>query len=562
MMSKKYLNFSKDELIKEIIQLKKRKKFGLNWENKREEVIDKCTSNIPLLKEDSKKKILVDKNKPINLLIEGDNFHSLSCLNYTHYKKIDIIYADPPYNNGKKDWKYNNDFVDKEDPYRHSKWLSFMYKRLSIAKNLLKPDGVLICTIDKNEQENLGLLLREIFFEKTVICVSIIHNPGGIQGDNFSYTNEFAYFVYPKKGVYISKKESEDNKPRAFRDWGKPTSKRSSTKTMFYPIFVKNNKIIGFGDVCDDDFHPKKSNIILKNGVIAVYPIDNDGVERKWRFKRDSVEEIAEELICKNIKNEISIFRIKKNYRWKTVWTDKKYSANTFGTKLLNNIIKGNFPFPKSLYAVMDCIKAVLHDKNNSIILDFFAGSGTTGHAVLELNKNDNGNRKFILCTNNEDNNNDGLGVAEDICYKRISKLIKGYKGIRDKKFHKGLGGNLSYFKTIFCPSSITDKNKKLLLSEIKDMLCIKEGKFNKIKENKDFSIYGNKEGYMGIIYNHQEIENFKKEIYKIDGKFNIYIFSLGEDDFEEEFEVFSKKIKILPLPDAILRAYNKIFNR
>lgn len=557
----KYADWSKEDLIKRVEALEKRKKYGLVWDEERtkEKFEADAEGKLPVLKEVKTKEIETDPDKPTHILIEGDNFHALSVLSYTHERAIDVIYIDPPYNTGARDWKYNNDYVDINDAYRHSKWLSFMEKRLKLAKQLLKQNGVLICTIDKNEQANLGVLLQEIFNNKEIVCVTIIHNPGGIQGKNFSHTNEFAYFIHPLDGTFISATKREDAPPTAFRDWGKQTSKREAAKTCFYPIYVKDGKIIGFGNVCPDDFHPAASNILKRDGVIEIYPIDQKGIERKWRFGRETVEEIRDELFCKKIKDEFCILREKKDYRWKTVWTDTKYNANVYGTKLLSNIIEAKFPYPKSLYAVMDCIKAVKHDSKNSTILDFFAGSGTTGHAVMELNELDNGNRKFILCTNNEDNNSEGTKIADDICYPRIEKVIRGYKGILDGKRYKGLTGNLKYYRTSFVPSQPTDKNKELLTKEAVEMLCLRENTFEFVSEAEEIKIYKNKNHYTGIIFDQLSIPKFKKMVSKFDKPLSVYVFSLGDDDFAEEFSDI-KKIKVCSIPEAILRVYRRIF--
>lgn len=542
-------------------ELKKKKKYGLVWEEKAEEVVEMCKEKLPVLREVKNKEIIIDKDKPVNLLIEGDNYHALSVLNYTHAKKVDVIYIDPPYNTGSRDWKYNNAYVDINDAWRHSKWLAFMERRLRLSKNLLKRNGVLICTIDENEHAALGLLLQELFIDRQIVCVTIVHNPGGIQGKNFSYTHEYAYFVYPLDGTYISKVKRSDVPPTPLRDWGKETSKRYSAKNCFYPIFVKDGQVIGFGEVCRDNFHPKKSNILRKDGIVEVYPIDKGGVERKWRFSRQNVETIQDELVCQKIKGELVVLREKKDYRWKTVWTESKYNANVFGTKLVNNIIPAKFPFPKSLYAVMDCVKAVIHDKNNSIILDFFAGSGTTGHAVLEINKEDGGKRKFILCTNNEDNNGDGIRVATDMCYPRIKNVIKGYRGLLDKKEYQGLGGNLKYLKTDFVDyDEPTDRNKIKLTEQATEILCMKGETFEEVLDQKDFKIFKNTNHYTGIIFDQAAIPAFKKAIKEIKGKFSVYVFSLGDETFDEEFEDVKQKVQLSPIPEAILRVYRRIF--
>ncbi len=562
MVKKDYDKWDKVELVKELEKKDKllKKKYGIVWEDKQEDVALLCKEKLPVLIEDKNKEIKSEKNQSTNIIIEGDNYHSLSVLNYTHKGKIDVIYIDPPYNTGAKDWKYNNDYVDINDQWRHSKWLSFMEKRLRLAKNLLKKNGVLICTIDENEHAALGLLLQELFPNKEIVGVIIIHNPAGVQGKNFSYTHEFAYFIYSKEGVHIGKTSREEDLVSPLRDWG-GTSARKLAKNCFYPIIVKNDKIIGFGDVCSEDFHPKHANLSQKDGSIYIYPIDKNGVEKKWVYSKNSSEENKGQLFCKKINGETIIMRRKNLFTYRTVWDDKKYYANIYGSKLLNNIISAKFPFPKSLYAVEDCIKAVIHDKNDTIILDFFAGSGTTGHAVLELNSIDSGRRKFILCTNNENNNGDGGGIAENVCYPRIKKVIKGYIGLVDKKQYGGLGGNLKYFKTDFVDANPTDRNKKKLVDKSTEMLCLKEDCFEEIKKGHEFRIFKNSlDKFLGIIYDDDGIDEFKKEAIKLKKKLVVYVFSLDESARQEEFKDMSDLVELKPIPEVILNVYKKIF--
>lgn len=559
-MKKNYSTWSKEELVKELEKLKKRKKYGIVWEDKPEEVVELCKENLPVLEEEKNKEILTNSEDPFHIIIDGDNYHALSVLNYTHKRKIDIIYIDPPYNTGSKDWKYNNNYVDINDQWRHSKWLSFMEKRLKLAKNLLTKDGVLICTIDENEHATLGLLLQEIFPDREIVGVVIIHNPAGVQGKNFSYTHEYAYFVYPKFGIHIGKTSRDKDQITPLRDWG-GTSARKLAKNCFYPIIVKDNEIIGFGDVCPEDFHPKSANVKQDDGSIYIYPIDKNGIERKWVYSRSSSEENKEQLSCKVINGEVVIIRRKNLFTYRTVWDDKRYYANIYGSKLLNNIISTRFPFPKSLYAVKDCINAVIHDKDNSIILDFFAGSGTTGHAVLELNSEDKGKRKFILCTNNEDNDNNGIKIATDICYPRIQNVIKGYVGIVDKEKHIGLGGNLKYFKTNFVDAELTDKNKRKLVDKSTEMLCLKEDCFNNVSKGNSFKIFkNNKDRYLGIVYEDAGIEPFKQEVRKLKKKLSVYVFSLDESTKSEEFEEVENLVDLKPIPAVILNVYRRIF--
>ncbi len=555
MAKKDYTNWSRNDLVKEIEKLRKRKKYGLVWEDKPEDVVEQCKNELPVLEEIKNKAILTDPDKPMNLLIEGDNYHALSVLNYTHKRKIDVIYIDPPYNTGAKDWKYNNDYVDINDVYRHSKWLSMMNNRLKQAKKLLTKEGVLVCAIDENEQAHLGVLLEELFHGYEIHCITIIHNPGGVQGKNFSYNHEYAYFIFPKGLKKIGLQNRKENPDiRSLRDVSTGNHLRVDAKNCFYPILVKGEKIIGFGDVCPDDFHPKSANLLREDGVMEIYPIDTNGNERKWVFARQSVDSIKNELSVKYNKQRkiYDVIREKTHFTYKTVWDHKLYNANLFGTQLLSKIISQKFPFPKSLFTVKECISAILH-KKDATILDFFAGSGTTGHAVLELNREDTGKRNFILCTNNENN------ISTDVTHPRIANVIKGYTNPKGEKTG-GLGGNLKYFKTKFVPADPTDKNKIELTKKVTEMLCIKEDTFEEVLVNDSFKIFRSKKKYTGIIFDHHAIEDFKKAIQEIDGRFSVYIFSLGDDTFEEEFEDIKQKIKLSPIPEAILRVYRRIF--
>ncbi len=563
MQKKDFQNWSKEKLLHEYKELLKRKKFGIVWEDKPEDVAEQCKTSLPVLREEKKKDITSDKDDVTHVMIEGDNYHALSVLNYTHKRKIDIIYIDPPYNTGNKSWQYNNDYVDKEDRFLHSKWLSFMSKRLRLAKNLLTEKGVLICAIDHNEQEALGLLLREIFSGKEIVCITIIHNPAGIQGQNFSYTHEYAYFVFPSGGRYIDYQKRGDDEPdiRNFRDVTGSDSLRNAGKNCFYPVLIKDGEIIGFGEVCKENFHPKGPNIKRKGGIIEVYPVDPKGVERKWRFARNTVEEIKDELKVHYLKsrNIFDIKRFKNSFNYKTVWTDSKYSANNHGTQLLNKIIDTKFPYPKSLYTVEDCIKAVIHNKDSAIILDFFAGSGTTGHAVLKLNNKDNGKRQFILCTNNEDNNGSGTKIASDICYPRIKNVIRGYKTGTGKV--QALGGNLKYFSTAFVDKVKTDNDKRIFTSRCTEMLCLAERTFDKTSGKiGTFAIYENEEQMTGIIYDEDAIPDFKKEARKYKKPLVVYVFSYDHTYNEEDFEGMENLRTVKPIPEVILNVYRKIY--
>jgi len=266
---------------------------------------------------------------------------------------------------------------------------------------------VYITAIDEIENMNLGLMYSEIFPNCEDACISIVHNPTGQQGNNFSFTHEFAHFVYPNQTNSIGLQDRDDQMRESETDIrplrnvssGK-NHLRESAANCFYPIFVKDGEIIGFGDVCFQNFHPDGINIKREDGIIEIYLIDPLNIESKWVFARDTVESIIDELTAEfnTKKNQWDIIRRKCKFRYKSLWSDKRYSANSWGSVVLNNILPNNpFTYPKSIFTVMDCVDAGLKNYTHGLVLDYFGGSGTTGHAVINLNRKDFGNRKYIL---------------------------------------------------------------------------------------------------------------------------------------------------------------------
>lgn len=328
-----------------------------------------------------------------NLIIKGNNLLVIASLLKRYEGRVKCVYIDPPYNptSNANTFAYNNSF-------NRSTWLVFMKTRLQMAKRFLTTDGVLIVAIDKNEQPRLQILIEEIFPEYDVDCITVIHNPRGTIGTNFSYTHEYAIFVTPKgRKTICSRTLSEDEiEWSPLRNWG-GESLRTDAKNCFYPIIVKDEKIIGFGDVSDDAFHPT-SQTEQHGDEYYIYPIDTKGIERKWRYARQTVESIFDLLRVKKTKTGYDI-ELGKNFgTYKTVWTDSKFDASVNGTQLLKNLVPDTvFSYPKSLYTVVECVGSVVKEDKNAIVLDFFGGSGTTGHAVMELNKQDEGHRRFIL---------------------------------------------------------------------------------------------------------------------------------------------------------------------
>ena len=518
----------------------KRQKFGLVFEEHREEIDEILETHTPILTED--KSLFINNGGQMNFLIEGDNLAALKLLEKTHKGKIDVIYIDPPYNTGAKDWKYDNNYVDSNDLFKHSKWLSFMKPRLEIAKTLMKENAVLICTIDKYEVRQVGMLLDELFADRETTLITIVHNPSGTQGKNFSHNNEYAYFVYrgERKSINPEKRDDEDADVRSFMNGAKGKGdnyKRESGVTCFYPIFVKDMQVIGFGDVCEKSFHPTGTNVTRQDGIMEIYPIDNDGVERKWLFGRNSVGEVKDELSVKfNKKRNIyEIIRVKKLINYKTVWDNPKYNAKTYGTQLLNNLIDIDFPFPKSLYAVMDCIKACVHNKHNSIILDFFAGSGTTGHAVMKLNNNDGGTRRFILCTNNDN----GHKICREITYERIKTVITG-KRKDGTKYSDGLPASLKYQRVDFLATAeqVYYDYAHELLKHIKELVELENA----------INFDGNTK--LDILLTEDEVEKFLGKVAKLQTVRTIY---LGHDvalTFEQQKVLTDNGIIVNVIPE------------
>lgn len=436
--------------------------------------------------------------RPFHTVINGENYHALQLLKYLYRGQVDCIYIDPPYNTGANDWKYNNRYVDGADRWRHSKWLSFMEKRLAVAKELLKPDGVLIVTIDEHEIHHLGVLLEQIFPGYVNHTISIVINPKGTGRHNFSRIAEYAIFCVPDNGENVitglptaeaellvgkrtaeSQDQDEDDAPdpsdggeviadagentddialveaapdvslpfpreelpawelRHARRRGGESSYRHQRQNQFYPIYVDRELglVVRAGSAPDLDLAPDFAEV---DGLVPVWPIDSEGNERCWRFVPNSMQRLIDT-------NRVVLGRPGKdgrswtiNYwtpktvrkKYKNVWWSTLHDAGTHGTSLLHKFLERRdaFPFPKSLYAVRDTLLAVVRDRPDALILDFFAGSGTTLHATALINEADGGRRRSILVTNNE------------VDSKTTTRLVKEGHLPGDKEFeHHGI---------------------------------------------------------------------------------------------------------------------------
>lgn len=559
-----YNEMSKEELIQLLEENENSTgKYGLIWDKEKEpeKIVAECHKNIPILKEMSDKKILND-NFINNLLIEGDNFHSLSVLNYTHKEKIDVIYIDPPYNTGNKDFMYNDNFIELDDGYRHSKWLSFISKRLKLAKELLKNDGIIFISIDDNEQAQLKLLCDKIFGEKNFIGNVIWHK----KTQPSFLTNEL---ITVTEFVLVYKKNDSINFFGSYSDLNKAIEMLNLPNKKCERIFKKENICIANGTFTgkiEKGFYGNGELAVeLLNDILVEDGIPNVDIRMIGRFKwgQEKIDEALKDggiihfkslktLRATLVRGASATATIKPpiNLQSKLI---NNMATNTDASNELKLLFDGVNPmsYPKPTKLIKFLIDSVTHDKKDAIILDFFAGSGTTGQAVLELNKEDGGHRQFILCTNNEN------GICENITYERLKKVINGYKEF------KALGGNLKYYKCEFVENS---NNRDQLYFDLTEkcipMLCVKENNFIEYKSTNEYKIFTNesKSKFTCIYYSlFGEKENeFIKELEQIENFKIIYKFSLGDTVDTSLFKSVNNYI-VEAIPYRIVELYKRI---
>lgn len=387
-------------------------------------------------------------DKPFHSVINGENYHVLKALTYTHRGKVDAIYIDPPYNTGAKDWKYNNDYVEGDDIYRHSKWLAMMERRLLVAKELLNPaDSVLIVSIDEKEYLRLGLLLEQLFPEARIQMVSSVIKPEGTNRPaEFSRTNEFLFFVMfsdarviPTNDDMSGRRAPATEVPIEWRNLRRRenSSVRAARPNQFYAVFVNEHtcSIHSVGEPLPPDVD--RQSVVPPTGCVAVFPLKPDGTEMLWGLTPGALRSLVSNgfarvansgrgassmtiqylakgtitaihsgdvtITGKDDQGAVQGFYSEKSSMPKTTWSKDSHNAQTSGTLILTTLLPGRrFPFPKSLYAVEDSLRFFVKNKPEAVILDFFSGSGTTAHAVMRLNKQDGGRRQCISVTNNE----------------------------------------------------------------------------------------------------------------------------------------------------------------
>lgn len=543
--------------------LHEQKKYGLIWEDKPEDVEQKLEDELPILKEVKERAIISDDpSAPNHILIEGDNFHALTALTYTHQGKIDVIYIDPPYNTGNKDFIYNDSFVDKEDGYRHSKWLSFMSKRLKIAKQLLSENGVIFISIDDNEQAQLKLLCDDVFGENNFV--------GSYFWKRTSTPPALSYKIR-RKLEYILCYQIRDIAQRTFAQ--------------------------GFVDGGDAPLLNSGNPLnILEFPKGAVHFNLPDG---NYSFKDTYKIKLLDTVNVVNNKNS-NYFRAEGNFKWSQINLNEevnngtyflikskqfsiRYQKSTKATKVPSNIIDENvnvgtnedaqkeitnfnlsqsFDYAKPTSLISFLSKMPFWDNNKIKILDFFAGSGTTLHATMQLNKDDGGRRQCILVTNNENN------ICEEVTYMRSKKVIQGYTTPKGEEIEGLKNNTLRYYRTDFVPREQTNKNKRALMAAATDLLCIKNDVYTeqntfggrKLKPNAA-RYFDNGKTQMLLIYNELAVEAFAsmlKEM-EVEGKIKIYVFSNNRYAYNDNFENVLDKVELCALPAAIYDAYKKV---
>lgn len=533
-MSKPLQEYSKDELIALVKSLKKTKKFGLVWEDKPERVVLDCETKLPVLTEADERVIAKAEDQPTNLIIEGDNYHSLSVLNYTHASKIDFIYIDPPYNTGNKDFVYNDSFVDKEDGYRHSKWLSFMEKRLRLAKSLLTDTGVLFISIDDNEYAHLKLLCDDIFGEENFLQNFMwLHGKG--KKDRWSRTLQQYVLCYAK------------NK-EAVPQW-------SVQNSASYSFQNPDNDPRGGWFSGSVSFSETRSNKKHKNFFSIKSP---SGIEwtRQWqRSKKEMDELLSQNKIFFGLAPNFDAVPRVKIFPGDVSEQIPQNIIDGVGTtrdaqKMLDDMFDGKvFDYPKPVGLIKHIL--TFASSKDSVILDFFAGSGTTGHAVLDINKEDGGNRHFILCTNNEND------IAENVTYSRINRVIKGYGK------EQGIPANVRYFKTDFVNKQKTnDQTRLAIVDRCTDMIRIRENTFTEVLNEADFKLFKDANHYTAIIFDPLKIPEFIRRIEEIDTTkpVSLYNFSYSSYAHDQDIPETVLDFTTCSIPESVLEVYQRIF--
>ncbi len=592
--------------------LNTKKKYGLIWEDKPEDVEEQLRTQLPVLREVVEKRILATKSEsdtattktsnnnlfseeenqenkenqtnhssdngllseveaPNHILIEGDNLHALTALTFTHEGKIDVIYIDPPYNTGsKEDFIYNDHYVDKEDAFRHSKWLSFMQRRLKLAKVLLREDGVIFCSIGDDEISQLTLLFDEVFTEANKLgVITRVAKTAGDMGNYFAPSKDYIV-VYTKNKSMLSnfKDDVDESLFKKIEIDGEKKGERYRDDVAFYQASQK-------------DLRPNQKYFVdCPDGAKVIPPCsiqdeimrDGDG---RWRWSKETYLLNRHLLVFKQTKKSPLLDEYGQQAKW-NVYTksylndrsEKGASPRDYLDQFINrkgaDLIKQydiNFSFSKPFELIQHLVK-ITNKSNDLTFLDFFAGSGSSLHSIMKMNESDNGNRQCIIVTNNENS------ICEEVTYPRCERLIKKYVNIKGQEMPYFPKNNLRYYRSEYVGREKTHKNKRELVLAATELLCIKEDIYTELAElngqkldKKTIRCFSDKGRYLMVIYDEETIETLLPLISAIDThhKIKIYIFAPGQYPFTEEFEDVLDKVELCALPDAIYKAYSNV---
>jgi adenine-specific DNA-methyltransferase len=575
---KTLVGITQDERAYLIDLVNTKKKYGLVWEDKPEDVEELLRENLPVLKEVKEKAIVNNEDFPNHILIEGDNLHALTTLTFTHEGKIDVIYIDPPYNTGKEnEFKYNDKWVDGEDSFRHSKWLSFVYKRLKLAHRLLSNNGIMFVSIDDNEVAQLKMLLDDLFDKhnsnpknSNSLGVLIWNLGTGTQAGHFVRSHEYV-LAYCKNKALLSNFKGGDGEIE--HSALKKISKKNPASDFTFPAGVRfdadEGKELSTEWGGSEKMFLRSGRMICEKGKLKDSVTLNAGWAQKTQMKQffsgEDTYDSKGQRVVEFFFNSSGILKYRKErgvINPKTVLSD--VGSTKSGSEELKSILgtDGGFDYPKSV-ELIKFLTGLYGD--DFTVLDFFAGSGTTLQAILELNTH-GGNRKCILVTNNENN------ICEKVTYERNKRLINGYSNSKGEQLEGLKNNNLRYFKTEFISREPSLKNKRELTKLATELLCIKEDCYqdctSEIISNKQvwFRLFFNlKDKFFCIIYDDSEIENGVKSIQKLIELKNpitlikVYVFSNGQYPYFEEFEEVADRVTLCALPDAIYKAYQNV---
>ena len=562
--------------------LRENKTYGLVWEDKPEDVEERLRDELPILTEVPERAIISeDKDAPNHILIEGDNLEALATLAYTHEGKIDVIYIDPPYNTGNKDFIYNDSYVDKEDSYRHSKWLSFMSRRLKIAKKLLSDRGVIFISIDDNEQANLKLLMDDtnFFGEKNFIAIlPRITKASGKTTDKIAQNHDYI-LLYAKDSskCTITGLPHDDEGYKNVDEFYKERGKFKLNQTLDYDSLSYSDSLDYPIKIGNDIFYPGGNYENFKKRKSG----NHKRADWAWRWSKDLFDFGYNNgfIVVKSGKNgkriytktyqKVNIEKINNSYkivekdRLKPIQSiqliDNRFSNDNAKKELQNILGESLFDYPKPTSIMHYLLQAI---PNCEYVLDFFAGSGTTLHATMQLNAEDGGHRQCILVTNNENN------ICETVTYKRNRRVIQGYINAKDEEITGLMKNNLRYYRTGFVGRSRSMQNMRKLVNLATDMLCIKENLYTEQKTFGGQKTYKNVFRYfddgkkqMLVIYREEAIDELVDIIYDMDisQPIKVYVFSPSEDPWEGSFDDVSDKVELCALPQAIYNTYRRI---